>query len=60
MFNQFVDITLCLLVLSGYAFESISRKIIKLNLVLLSFSFVYDIIWLAIYTGPMWNPNKNY
>jgi hypothetical protein len=60
MFNQFIDMTLCLVILTGYAFQSISRKIIKFNLVLLGFSFVYSIIWLILYTVPLWSPRQNY
>ena len=52
--------TLCMVVLIGYAMEAINRKIIKMNILLLTASFIINFIWLIIYIDKLWDPSHNY
>jgi hypothetical protein len=52
--------TLCLVILVGYAFQTVGRKIIRLNLVLLAISFGISCLWLILYLGALWAPRTNY
>lgn len=52
--------TLCLTIFISYACHTISRKIIKFNILLLTTSFVVKLIWLILYVNNLWNPAHNY
>ena len=51
---------MCLVILAGYALEAVSRKIVRLNLILLTFSLLLGFLWLILYSSSVWNPPKNY
>lgn len=52
--------TLCLVIVMGYVLQTVSRKIVRLNLMLLTASLCLELLWLGLYSGSLWNPPKNY